>query len=168
MEPYITIGKIINVRGLQGELKIASLTDFPLLRYRKGQTVYLEKNGQYVPLTVHQARHEPGLDFIQFQDHLDINLVQGWIGLFVYAVKNEIRLKAGNYYHEDLIGLTVTTETKLPVGQVSAIERMANRVLLRMQREGKSDVLIPFISPFIIEVNLATKMITVQFIEGML
>jgi 16S rRNA processing protein RimM len=168
MDTLITIGKIINVRGLQGELKIASLTDFPLLRYRKGNTVYLEKNGQYVPLIVKQARHEPGLDFIQFQDHLDINLVQGWMGLFLYAKKDEIRLKAGNFYHEDLIGMTITTDTNLIVGKVSAIERMANRALLRMQREGNSDVLIPFIEPFIVDVNLESKVICVRFVEGML
>jgi 16S rRNA processing protein RimM len=167
-KPKLTIGKIINVRGLQGELKISSLTDFPLLRYRKGNTVYLEKNGQYIPLIVKGAHHQPGIDYVQFQDYLDINLVKDWMNLYLYADKENIRLKPGNFFYEDLMGLTVENQESQPLGHVIAIDRIGNRINLRMGRQGKPDVLIPFIDVFIKQVNMDKKMITVKLLEGML
>jgi 16S rRNA processing protein RimM len=167
-KPKLTIGKIINVRGLQGELKIASLTDFPTLRYRKGNTVYLEKNGEYIPLTVKDAHHQPGIDYVQFQHYLDINLVKDWMNLYLYADKENIRLKPGNFFYEDLMGLTIENEQGQALGQVIAINRIGNRINLRMGRQEQSDVLIPFIDVFIKQVNMDKKIITVSLIEGML
>jgi 16S rRNA processing protein RimM len=167
-KPRLTIGKIINVRGLQGELKIASLTDFPLLRYRKGNTVYLEKNGQYLPLIVKAAHHQPGTDFVQFEGFLDINLVKDWMNLYLYADKDTIRLKPGNFFYEDLMGMGIEDELSQSLGRVIAIDRIANRINLRMGRQDKPDVLIPFIDVFIKKVNVEKKIITVSLIEGML
>ena len=167
-KPRLTIGKIINVRGLQGELKIASLTDFPLLRYRKGNTVYLEKNGQYIPLIVKSSHHQPGTDYVQFEGHLDINLVKDWMNLYLYSEKDNIRLKPGNFFYEDLMGMAIEDEQGLSLGKVIAIDRIANRINLRMGRQDKSDVLIPFIDVFIKKVNTEKKIITVSLIEGML
>lgn len=167
-KPRLTIGKIINVRGLQGELKIASLTDFPMLRYRKGNTVYLEKNGQYLPLIVKEAHHQPGTDFVQFVDYLDINLVKDWINLFLYADKENIRLKPGNFFYEDLMGMSIENDQGIVLGKVIAIDRIGNRINLRMSRSPQADVLIPFIDVFIKNVNTEKKVITVTLIEGML
>lgn len=167
-KPRLTIGKIINVRGLQGELKIASLTDFPLLRYRKGNTVYLEKNGQYIPLIVKSSHHQPGTDYVQFEGYLDINLVKDWMNLFLYSDKDNIKLKPGNFFYEDLMGMAIEDEQGQSLGKVIAIDRTANRINLRMGRTDKPDVLIPFIDVFIKKVNTQDKIITVNLIEGML
>jgi 16S rRNA processing protein RimM len=167
-KPKLTIGKIINVRGLQGELKIASLTDFPLLRYRKGNTVYLEKNGQYLPLIVKDAHHQPGTDYVQFVGYLDINLVKDWVQLYLYADKENIRLKPGNFFYEDLMGMSIEDDQGQTLGKVIALDRIGNRINLRMARGSQADVLIPFIDVFIKHVNTEKKVITVTLIEGML
>lgn len=167
-KPRLTIGKIINVRGLQGELKIASLTDFPMLRYRKGNTVYLEKNGQYIPLIVKSSRHQSGTDFVQFEQYLDINLVKDWVNLYLYADKDNIRLKPGNFFHQDLMGMAIIDEQGQSLGKVIAIDRIANRINLRMGRQNQPDVLIPFIDVFIKKVDTEKKSVTVSLIEGML
>jgi 16S rRNA processing protein RimM len=167
---YTTIGKIINVRGLQGEVKIASLTDFPLLRYRRGQTVYLERNANqpYLPLIVQQYRQHQGFDYVQFSGLNKVEMVQDWINCYVYADKHAIRLKSDAYFFGDLKGLTVLHQDGQRVGVVKTIETIGTRPLLRMQRDGLPDVLIPFIKPFIVNVDLTAKQITVHFIEGML
>ena len=46
---YICIGKIVNTFGIKGELKIQSYSDFDALRYKKGNTVYVRKDGKYLP-----------------------------------------------------------------------------------------------------------------------
>lgn len=164
----LTIGRIINTRGLQGELKIASLTDFPMLRYRKGNTVFLEKNGDYIPLVVKHAHHQPGIDFVQFKGFENINLVQDWMNLYLYAPKADLRLKHGNYFYEDLVGAKVIQDSNQHLyGEVLAVERIANRVNLRVKKIDQSIMLIPFLDVFIRHVDIETKTIQVHLIEGM-
>lgn len=168
MEPtLLTIGKILNTRGLKGELKVACLTDFPLLRFRKGKTVYLEINGQYIPLMVHHAYHEGSLTYVQFVNYLDINLVKTWMNLYLYAAKDDIRLKAGHYFFDELIGMQVTNQENRLIGVVIAVERIAERVLLRINRPQQPPLLLPFLDVFVQQVDVTKKVIHVTLLEGM-
>jgi 16S rRNA processing protein RimM len=164
----LTIGKIINVRGLQGEVKIAPLTDFSTLRYRKGNIVYLEANRQMLPLKVKSYHHSGGFDYVQFVDFNTIEQVKPWMNLFLYAEKDALKLQANTYFYTDLLGCKIIDQSGEAVGQVDQVESLANRTLLRMKRSDKPDVLIPFIDAFILKVDLQNKSIQVAFIEGML
>jgi 16S rRNA processing protein RimM len=139
-----------------------------LLRYRKGKTVFLEKDGQYMPLVVKEAHHQPGLDFVQFQGFTDINLVKGWMNLFLYAPKEDLRLKHGNYFYEDLVGSQVINEAnQQPYGVVLTVDRIANRVNLKIKKIDGSSIFIPFLDVFIRQVDIEKKTILVRLIEGM-
>jgi 16S rRNA processing protein RimM len=167
---FVTIGKIINIRGLQGEVKLASLTDFPLLRYQPGKTVYLEGKPKqpYLPLVVKSYHHHRGFDYVQFKGFDRIELVQPWMNCYLYADKHEIRLQPGHYFYADLIGLKVIDQHGMTVGTVKVIETIGNRPLLRMQRKDLREILIPFIHPFIVKVDVSSQTIAVKFVEGML
>lgn len=164
---FITIGKIINVRGLQGEVKIASLTDFAMLRYRKGNSVYLDAQGTKA-LVIKRYHHAKGFDYVQFQGYPTIASVEPFINQFLYAAKQAIRLHQDSYFHHDLQGCQIFDEFQTLLGTVKKVETFAQRTLLRMQRSDKPDVLIPFIPPFIREINIAKKLIIVVLVEGML
>lgn len=164
----ITIGKIINVRGLKGEVKIASSTDFPTLRYQKGKTVFLEKGQQMVPLTVKAYHHQGGFDFVQFDQYHTIEEVSPLVNLFLYAEKEAIRLAKHTYFFSDLVGCHVQTTTGEPVGVVSKVETFAQRILLRIPRPSKPDMLLPFLDVFVKTVDLNNHLITVELLEGML
>jgi 16S rRNA processing protein RimM len=94
--------------------------------------------------------------------------VKDWMNLYLYSEKDHIRLKPGSFFYEDLMGMSIEDEQGLSLGKVIAIDRIANRINLRMGRQDKSDVLIPFIDVFIKKVNTEKKIITVSLIEGML
>jgi ribosomal 30S subunit maturation factor RimM len=66
------------------------------------------------------------------------------------------------------MGMGIEDELSQSLGRVIAIDRIANRINLRMGRQDKPDVLIPFIDVFIKKVNIEKKTITVSLIEGML
>lgn len=166
---FLTIGKIVNTRGLVGEVKILSLTDFSPLRYKKGKTVYLELNGTYVPLTVVSYHANGRMDYVRFEGYDTVESVTPWKDAYVYAPKEDITLKKGMYFYADLVGCTiVNATTSLRVGTVKVVENYNGKNLLRMQRDNDKDVLIPFIEPFVQDVNLVNKIITIQFLEGML
>ena len=166
---FLTIGKIVNVRGLKGEVKLQSLTDFASLRYRKGNTVYLEFEGKMMPLIVHMHHPAGHLDYVQFEGYSTVESVTPWMNCYVYAEKEAISLKKGQYFFSDLVDCSIVNAQTLVVeGRVGKVETYNGKNLLRMIREGKSDVLIPFIPPFIEDVDLMNKTIRVVFIEGML
>jgi 16S rRNA processing protein RimM len=166
---FLTIGKVINVRGLKGEVKLQSLTDFSHVRYRKGKTVYLEFNGTMQPLIVKSHHAVGALDFVQFNDYATVEAVTPWIGSYVYANKADITLEKGQYFFADLVGCMLHDHlSHAPVGVVKKVEEYNGKHLLRMTREGQADVLIPFVEPFIQHVDIEHKVIHVQFIDGML
>lgn len=166
---FLTIGKIVNVRGLKGEVKLQSLTDFASLRYQKGKTVYLEFQNQMIPLIVASHHAVGNLDFVQFVGYTTVESVTPWINAYLYAEKEAIPLKKGQYFFDDLLHCSIiNASSSLQEGVVGKVETYNGKNLLRMVREGKGDVLIPFISPFIQSVDLENKTIQVQFLEGML
>jgi 16S rRNA processing protein RimM len=166
---FLTIGKIVNVRGLKGEVKLQSLTDFASLRYQKGNTVYVEFEGKMIPVIV-RVHHAAGhLDYVQFDGYSTVEAVTPWINAYVYAQKEAIALKKGQYFFSDLVDCSIiNAQTMETEGRVAKVESYNGKNLLRMIRDGKPDVLIPFISPFIDHVDVSSKAIRVVFIEGML
>ncbi len=166
---FLTIGKIVNTRGLIGEVKILSLTDFASLRYKKGKTVYLEQNGQYIPLKVVSYHVMGRMDYVRFEGYDTVESVTPWKDAYVYAPKDDISLTKGMYFYADLVGCSiVNATTSLHVGTVKVVENYNGKNLLRMQRDNDKDVLIPFIEPFVQSVDIVNKIITIQFLDGML
>jgi 16S rRNA processing protein RimM len=75
-------------------------------------------------------------------------------------------LGEGEYYHRDLIGCAVVTESGESIGEVTAIEgdRSATRLVVRSRR---NEVLIP-LADAICSVDVKGKRITVRPPEGLL
>jgi 16S rRNA processing protein RimM len=166
---FLTIGKIVNTRGLIGEVKILSLTDFAPLRYKKGKTVYLELNGEFMALSVVSYHVIGKMDYVRFQGYDTVESVTPWKDAYVYAPKDDIPLKKGMYFYADLVGCAiVNATTSLRVGTVKVVENYNGKNLLRMQLDNDKDVLIPFIEPFVQSVDIVNKIITIQFLDGML
>ena len=67
---YVTLGKIINVRGLKGEVKIKSFTDFASLRYKKGNKVFLVNplSQDRVEFSVKSYSNSGGFDYVIFEE----------------------------------------------------------------------------------------------------
>ena len=164
---YVTIGKIVQTRGLQGEVKIFSQTSFPSLRYKKGNTVYIETASGYKAFVVKQYRRFQTYDLVIFKDFDAIEKIEPFVGQYVFAEKETIPLKKGTYFFSDLLQCEVYyKETRL--GHVDKVEDQTAQVLLRIKRVDLSDLLIPFISVFILNVDLTTKRIDVNLVDGML
>jgi 16S rRNA processing protein RimM len=90
-----------------------------------------------------------GLELRVEEDELDVDL-----------------LDDGEYYHRDLIGCAVVTESGESIGEVTAVEgdRSATRLVVRSKR---NEVLIP-LADEICTVDVAARRITVRPPEGLL
>jgi 16S rRNA processing protein RimM len=167
---YIKIGKIVNTHGIKGELKIQSCSDFDAERYQKGKTVYIEKDGQYLPYKVFSYRVHKGFPLVSFADAQNINDVEKYKECSVYMDANDRQpLKNGEYYRDQLIDLKAVDEAGCEIGTVTAVEETyAGQTHLRIERTGENDALVPYIPLFIKQVDLEKKLIVIHREEGLL
>ena len=67
---YFNVGKIVNTQGLQGEMRVLSVTDFAEERFKKGAELALfDEKDQFVQtVTIASHRKHKNFDIIKFKD----------------------------------------------------------------------------------------------------
>lgn len=162
----VKVGKIVGTHALKGELKIRSNSDFADERFKKGNSLYIRYQKNDIELEIVSSRFHKNNYLVAFKDHQDINLVEKYVGSFIYGLKDETLLQDDEYFYDDLIGLTVISNDKV-IGTVSSIYNNGRHDVLNVDYHGKK-VAIPYVDAFIDEVNLDNKTIKVQLIKGLI
>ncbi len=170
MEDYIAIGKIRNTHGIKGELTVESYSDFDDERYKKGNTIFIRYENAYIPMKIAAYRDYKNGVLISFAEHADINLVEKYKGCDLFIRKSDRhKLKKGEYYKDEIAGLTAVDEDGNRIGTVRAVEAtFGAQNHLRIVREGGNDVLVPYVPTFIKNVDLKAGTITIHVVEGLL
>lgn len=163
----LKIGKIVGTHALKGELKIRSNSDFSEERFQIGKHIDIQYQNQMVTLEVISKRVHKGNYLVAFKDHQDINLVEKYIGCFVYAKKDEQLLAADEYYVNDVIGVKVYCDNDRYLGEVQDIIFNGRHDVLVLNGPFNK-VLIPYVEAFVIEENIEDKKLVVNVIPGML
>ena len=169
-EDAILVGVVARTHGNRGEVIVNAETDFPEERFREGaQLMTRRKDGTPATLEVATMRMHQGRPVILFTGIASMNDAELLAGqeLRIAEVGGEADLLGeGEYYHRDLIGCAVVTESGESIGEVTAIEgdRSATRLVVRSRR---SEVLIP-LADAICTVDVKGKRITVRPPEGLL
>ena len=95
----LKIGKIVGTHGLKGELKIRSNSDFADKRFKKGNEIIISYQNQDLVYKIITSRIHKGNYLVSFRDNQDINLVEKYIGSFVYGYKDDELLDADEYFY---------------------------------------------------------------------
>ena len=166
----ILVGVVARTHGNRGEVILNAETDFPEVRFHRGaRRMARGKDGVPGPLEVASMRMHQGRPVILFAGIASMNEAESLAGtelrIAETAGDNEL-LGRGEYFHRDLIGCTVVTESGEAVGSVASVEGdgHATRLVVRSRR---GEVLIPF-ADAICAVDVAGKRITVRPPEGLL
>ena len=168
----VTIGKVINVRGLKGELKIESLSNFSPLRYKKGSIIILEDEttNQVFNYKVKGYFQDGRFDYVQFEEIKDVDTARKYVGLYLKIYIQELKNhdKDTFYYHQ-LIGCEVRTYKNEVVGIVTKVEDIGPHHILRIKANSrKQDILVPFLWQFLDKVDPVEKTIVLKEVEGLL
>lgn len=161
----LKIGKIVGTHGLKGELKVRSNSDFADERFKRGNEVIISYQNQDIVFEVITSRIHKGNYLISFKGNQDINLVEKYIGCFVYGYKDEELLDDDEYFYDDLIGLQVVSTDGKVIGPVTSIYDNSRHDILNVDYHGKN-VAIPYVDAFIKEVDLDKEIIMVELIKG--
>ena len=162
MELY-TVGKIVNTHGIRGEVKVVATTDFVDQRFADGATLYLVKKDQApVELTVEHARMH------KFKQFNNINEVQHFRDAELkVADQGQAELEEGQYYYHQIIGLTAETVDGRVLGKIKEILAPGANDVWVVDREQKTDLLLPVIDDVVKEVDLAGGKVIVELLEGL-
>ena len=166
---YFNVGKIVNTQGLQGEMRVLSVTDFAEDRFKKGKTLALfdPKDNFVMDVVIAGHRKHKNFDIIKFKDMYHINLIEKYKG---YSLKisedNLTELEDGEFYYHDIIGLEVY-EGETFIGVIKEILQPGANDVWVVSRPGKKDLLLPYIESVILDVNVEEQKIVVHVLEGL-
>lgn len=163
-DPWIKVGYIANTHGVQGHLRVESLSDIPD-RLLKLENAYAGENR--IPVRIVSPKIHKGMTLLRFEGFNTINEVLPFKGAYLYVREEEKgQLPEGSWYHHDLIGLKAYDEHGAEIGHIAnVIEAPAHDVLILAKPDSES--LIPFVDAFVRSVDLEKGRIVLHLIEGM-
>ncbi|GEN94229.1 ribosome maturation factor RimM [Pediococcus ethanolidurans] len=169
---YYKVGTIVNTHGIQGEVKVMPITDFPEERFKVGNQLFLfsPKNDKtpMQKLKIKKSRQQKQVYLLQFVDLDSINDVEKY-KQFDLKISETDRKSLDNdeFYYDDIIGLEVFDEEGNRLGTVSEILSPGANDVWVVKRVGKDDLLLPYIRQVVKKVDLDKQRITVELLEGL-
>lgn len=169
MTSYFNVGKIVNTQGLQGELRVLAVTDFADERFQKKSKLALfdGKDNFVMDVEIASHRKQKNFDIIKFKGLYHINDVEKYKGHSLkIAEENLTELAEGEFYYHEIIGLDVF-ENNVMIGQIKEILQPGANDVWVVKRKGKKDLLLPYIPPVILNVDVAGNRVDVEIMEGL-
>ena len=161
---YILIGKIVNTHGIKGELRIIS--DFPYKDrvFKNNFNIYIGKDK--INEVINTYRHHKIFDMITLKNYNNINEVLKYKGSLVYINRLDLQLNDNEYLESDLLNFDIIINNNI-IGKLSYFENHnKNKIIIVKNKE--KEILLPYNSNLIENINLDKKEIIYKNIEGLI
>ena len=165
---YISIGKILNFHGVQGEAKVGySKNQADFLRSLDGAFIYFEN--EYKPFNIKSVKFNNKFAIIKFEGINSINDILEYKNCLIYVKQEDFEqtLEEGEYLIDDLIGLDVYSNDK-KIGVVVGVTSNGANDLLSVRGLSKKISLVPFVDAIVPEVDLKNKKVIINEIQGLI
>ncbi len=160
---YITVGEVLGAHGQKGALRVRVLTEFPE-RFKKGAELFIEG----IPYKIESSKPGTNTAIISLQgiDTPQAAKAMSHKSLDIPESARKV-LPAGRYYQHDIIGLDVWTTGGIRLGKVSKIINTGGNDIY-VVNENNKEVLIPVVKDIVKNIDLPSKKITIEEVEGLL
>ena len=165
MKQYLEIGKIVNVHGLRGDVKVVPWCDAPefLCEF---DTLYLGKAQK--PVNVTAARLQKGNVLLHLEGVDTVEAAEQLRNQVLYMDRDEVELEEGVYFIQDLIGLEVLdADTGKSYGKLSDVMQTGANDVYEIKDETGKTVLIPAIPDVVQETDLDGGVMRIRPLEGL-
>ena len=163
---YISIGIIQKPHGIRGEVKVFPKTDFIEERFKTGKHILLDFNGKKTPQIIETVRMHKGSVLVKFKGLDSLNDVEFFHRGELFVEREALHeLSDDEFYFVDLVGCHVVVDGN-DLGEVVEVMETPAHPILRVKGHER-DILIPFVERFILDVDLASKTICVDWMEGL-
>ena len=163
------IGKIVNTHGIRGEVRVEQITDFSE-RFAVGNQVYIvPKNQPPIPVTIASHRLHKQYHLLRFEGFDHIDDVEPFKQADLKITEEDLSdLPEGEYYYHEIIGCQMYTTNEDYIGVVVDIFPTGANDVWVIERENGKEALIPYIQEVVKEIDLSTKKIYIELMEGLL
>lgn len=160
----VVVGRVIRAHGLDGSLRIQPYSDNPS-RFRYGSSLALAGESK----TVDSYRPLPdGYAILRLDGLNNAVSARKLTGEWLYAATGaESELQPGEYYHYQLVGLTVVTDQGESLGRVEEVLATGSNDVYVVKSEFGDELLLPAISQVVKEIDLSSQRILVHLLDGL-
>ena len=160
----VVVGRVIRSHGLDGSLRIQSLSDNPT-RFQAGSTLTIAGQAR----TVASCHHLPdGHALLRLEGLNDPYAARRLSGEWLIApTESEPQLPEGEYYHYQLVGLTVITDRGENLGTIQEVLETGSNDVYVVTSDSGEEVLLPAIEQVVKEIDLASGEMLVHLIDGL-
>ena len=169
MSKFISVGKILNFHGIQGEAKVG---------FSKGQEdfilslgkVFVQKGSEYIPLKITRSRLNKTFALLKFEGINSINELIEYKGALLFVEEDTIRekLEEDEFLIDELVGLSVFDTDDKKLGFVVGVSNNGANDLLSVKTNSKKICLVPFVKAIVVSVSIKDKRIVINNLEGLL
>jgi 16S rRNA processing protein RimM len=164
----VTVGRIGRAHGIRGEVSVEVRTDSPDLRFVTGAQLATDPE-RAGPLTVRQTRWHSGRLLVCFDGVVDRSGAEALRGVLLLTEvdADERPGDPDEYFDHQLLGLRAVTTQGGDIGEVTDVLHLPDQDLLVIGRSG-SEVLVPFVTALVPEIDLANRRVVIDPPEGLL
>lgn len=167
MKNYLELGQIVNVKGLQGEVKVNSYTEDPK-RFETLKEVWIKSKENMQKYEIEKVGYAKNQVILKFVGVNTIEEAEKLRNSYILVKREDLgELPEGVYYIADLIGLEVYTEKGEYLGIVDDIFDTGSNDVYVVKNDLGQSKLLPGIDEVIKEINLPEGKIIVNLIEGL-
>ena len=164
LQQYLEVGKVTNVHGLMGEVRVQPWADSPEFLC-KFKTLYVDKT--HWPIEVERSRVHKNMVIIKFRGVTDVPSAMSMRNAILYIDRADANLPEGSFFLADIYGLEVRdAQSGAVLGKIADVLTLpANNVYV--VKGGERELMIPAVPQFIAETNIEQGYIRVNMMEGL-
>jgi 16S rRNA processing protein RimM len=165
----LVVGRIGRAHGLRGEVTVEIRTDDPERRFGPGATV-LTDPPERGPLTVASGKMHSGRLLLAFEGVRDRTGAEALRDTLLIAEvdPDEVPEDPEEFFDHQLLGLSVVTVGGVVVGVVEEMPHLPGQDVIAVRRPDGSEVLVPFVTELVPEIDVPGKRIVVDPPPGLL
>lgn len=165
----VSVGKILNFHGTQGEAKVGfskNQADF----LKKLKVVYIKQQAELVKKEIISVRFNKTFALIQFKGINSIEDLMPYKGCLIFVDENFIRenLDEEEFLIDELTGLDVFDLQDNKIGVVIGVSNNGTTDLISVKSKTQKISLVPFVKELVPSVEIKNKKIVVNNIEGLI
>lgn len=162
---YLEIGKIVNVHGLQGEVKVIPWCDEPdfLCEF---SMLYIGKDRREVNIL--RSRVSKNAVIMKIEGYDTPEKAEKLRGQVLYIHRDDVELEEGCYFIQDLFDIKVVdVDSGVVYGLLKDVLQTGANDVYDVRSEDGKQYLIPAIPDVIIETDLDAEIMRIRPLEGL-
>jgi len=170
LSKYLLCARAVGTHGVTGTLRLENHTDSPKVLQRLKTVYYKDGNGDFVPVKVEKASIQKEAVLMKLEILSSLEEAITWKGRELYAAREDFRLRRGEWFIADVIGLPVFDKTSgEKIGKVKEVMTGRIQDIYVIDDVNGGSFMIPHVPDFINEVLVEGENagVYVTLIEGM-